>query len=82
MRFFVLFLTRSSGCYAALLLAPAEGLWPSATWRALWALITVIEIFGEGRLDSDDNIYGVNTCPKLIMKIFTEESLSHIGRKH
>ena len=33
MRFFVLFLTRSSGCYAALLLAPAEGLWPSATWE-------------------------------------------------
>ena len=24
--------TRSSGCYVALLLAPAEGWWPSATW--------------------------------------------------
>ena len=31
--FYTIFLTRSSGRYAALLLAPAEGWWPSATYN-------------------------------------------------
>ena len=46
---FDIFTTKGTAAYGCLLLAPAEGWWPSATFRALWALLKVDGINFEGK---------------------------------
>ena len=47
--------------YGCLLLAPAEGRWPSATWRALWALWIAVK--NKNKLDPHFFIYPPTATP-------------------